>query len=270
MMEATAFFGQPEAVVVLITSEMGHKQTSYRPRSPVMSAHLAFVDPRGGCGVVLVVTPRRMMEMDDEIAIVRNDRLVEGDRSDAAPIAEGAPLAEERAVRLPVIGDLDVEGERALWPGVAAVVDLRHDLVAEVQSRALDPWLARRHRKTHEGRRARGLALRLSELRNLVELANARLLVDHAEYDPDDHQERHAQAPPHRRRVRSVEQFDVVDVVVEVAADILLSHETGGAQRRDVIGVDGREQLAHHRQRPEMAAPRLAAAGRIAPHDQGT
>src|SRR5262249_56005657 len=27
--------------------------------------------------------------------------------------------------------------------------------------------------------------------------------------------------------------------------------------------------LADHRQRPEMAAPRLAAAGRIAPHDQG-
>src|SRR5262245_41251311 len=102
MMEATAFLGRPGAVVVLITSEMGHKQASCRPRSPAMSAHLAFVDPRGGCGVVLVVTPRRMMEMDDEIAIVRNDRLVEGDGSDAAPIAEGAPLAEERAVRLPI------------------------------------------------------------------------------------------------------------------------------------------------------------------------
>jgi hypothetical protein len=70
-----------------------------------MSAHLAFVDARRGCGVVLVVTPRRMMEMDDEIAVVRNDRPVEGDGSDAAPIPEGAPLAEERAVRLPIIGD---------------------------------------------------------------------------------------------------------------------------------------------------------------------
>src|SRR6516165_12563217 len=90
-----------------------------------MSAHLSFVDARGGCGVVLVVTPRRMMEMDDEIAVVRNDRPVEGDGSDAAPIPEGAPLAEERAVRLPIIGDLDVEGERALRPGVAAVVNLR-------------------------------------------------------------------------------------------------------------------------------------------------
>src|SRR5262245_7116759 len=66
----SVFWGRPDAVVVLITSEMGHKQTSCRPRSPAMSADLAFVDARGGCGVVLVVTPRRMMEMDDEIAIV--------------------------------------------------------------------------------------------------------------------------------------------------------------------------------------------------------
>src|SRR3984893_3906035 len=247
----------------------GPDKTSRRPSSPAMSAHLAFVDARRGCGVVLVVTPRRMMEMDDEIAVVRHDRPVEGDGSDAAPIPEGTPLAEERAVRLTVIGDLDIERERALRPGVAAIVDLRHDLVAEVHSRALDSGLGRRHRESHEGRRARGLAWRLSELRNLVELANARLVVDQLEHDPDDHQERHAQAPPQRRRVRSVEQFDVVDGVVVVAADVLLSHETGGAQRRYVFRLDGREQLAHQRQRPEMAAPRLAAAGRIAPHDQG-
>src|SRR5215470_19211944 len=107
-----------------------------------MSAHLAFVDACGGCGVALVGAPRRMMEMDDEIAVVRNDRPVEGDGSDAAPIPQRAPLVEERAVRLPVIGDLDVEGERALRPGVAAVVNLRHDLVAEIQSRALDSGLA--------------------------------------------------------------------------------------------------------------------------------
>ena len=62
---------------MLITSEMGHKQTSCRPRSPAMSADLAFVDARGGCGVVLVVTPRRMMEMDDEVAVVRSDGILE-------------------------------------------------------------------------------------------------------------------------------------------------------------------------------------------------
>src|SRR4029453_1253077 len=149
-----------------------------------MSAHLSFVDARSGCGIVLVVTPRRMTEMNDEIAVVRHDRPVEGNGSDAAPIPEGAPLAERRAARLSVIGNVDVECERAFRSDVAAVVDLRHDLVAEVQSRALYSGLARRHRETHEGWRARRLSLRLSELRNLVELANGRLLIDHPEHDP--------------------------------------------------------------------------------------
>src|SRR4029077_16439495 len=111
------------------------------------------------------------------------DRPVEGDGSDAAPSVEGAPLAERWAVRLPVIGNLNVERERAFRPDVTAVVDLRHDLVAEVQSRALDSGLVRHHCETHEGGRARGLALHLSELRNLVELPNARLLIDQAEHD---------------------------------------------------------------------------------------
>src|SRR6476659_8899111 len=161
-----------------------------------------------------------MMEVDDEIAVVRNGRPVEGDASDAAPIAEGAPLAERWAVRLPVIGNLDVERERAFRSNVAAVVDLRHDLVAEVESRALNSGLARRHRETHKGRCARGLALRLSKLRNLVELAYGRLLVDHAQHDAEERQNRHAQTAPQRRRARSVEQFNVVDVVVVIAADI--------------------------------------------------
>jgi hypothetical protein len=60
-----------------------------------------------------------MMEVDDEIAVVRKDRPVEGDASDAAPIPKGAPLAERWAVRLPVIGNLDVERERAFRSNVA-------------------------------------------------------------------------------------------------------------------------------------------------------
>ena len=105
-----------------------------------MLAHLSFVDTRGGCGIVLVVSPRRMMEVDDEITVVRNDRPVEGDGSDATPIVEGAPLAERWALRLPVIGNLDVERERAFRSNVAVVVDLRHDLVAEVESQRPRFW----------------------------------------------------------------------------------------------------------------------------------
>src|SRR5262245_38335195 len=182
-----------------------------RPSSAI-SAHLSFVHTRGGCGIVLVVSPRRMMEMDDEIAVVRNDRPVEGNGSDVAPIAEGAPLAKRWAVRLPVIGNLDVERKRAFRPEVGAVVDLRHDLVAEVESRALDSGLVRRHRETHESWRARGLALRLSKLRNLVELADAWFSAD----------EEDRTSPPYRIDLVSgdcldgaVLQFDLVSSVFE-------------------------------------------------------
>jgi hypothetical protein len=81
-------------------------------------------------------------------------------------------------LRLPVIGHSDVERQRAFGPLVAAVVDLRHDLVAEIQLGALDSGLARRQRETHEGRGARALALRRSKLRNLVELADGGPPVD--------------------------------------------------------------------------------------------
>jgi hypothetical protein len=67
--------------------------------------------------------------MNDEIAVVRNDRPIEGDSSDAAPIPEGTPLAKRRAVRLPVIGDVDVECEHAFRSNIAAIVDLRHERV---------------------------------------------------------------------------------------------------------------------------------------------
>jgi hypothetical protein len=40
------------------------------------SAHLSSVDTRRTCRIVLVVTPRWMTEMDDEIAIIRSDRPV--------------------------------------------------------------------------------------------------------------------------------------------------------------------------------------------------
>ena len=56
---------------------------------------------------------------------------------------------------------------------------------------------------------------------------------DHAKHDPEDRQDPDTEAAPQRRGVRSVEQFDVIDVVVVVTADILLGDETGGEQRRE-------------------------------------
>src|SRR5262249_39762275 len=71
--KSQGFLGGTDAVVGPIASETGRSRPPAGRLSPALSAHLSFVDARRGCRVVLVVTPRRMMEMDDEIAVVRND-----------------------------------------------------------------------------------------------------------------------------------------------------------------------------------------------------
>src|SRR6266851_216455 len=95
---------------------------------PAPSPSLAPVHPSRGRGVVPVAAPRGMIEMDHEVAIVRGDGGVEGQLADVAPVAEGTPLERRRAARRAVIGDLDVEGERAPGRRISAVVDLGHDL----------------------------------------------------------------------------------------------------------------------------------------------
>ena len=52
----------------------------------------------GRGGIVAVVPPCRMIEVNDEIAIVRGDRFVKRQSSDTGPIAEPAPLKECRTV----------------------------------------------------------------------------------------------------------------------------------------------------------------------------
>ena len=104
-----------------------------RPSSAI-SAHLSFVHTRRGCGIVFVVSPRRMMEMDDEIPVVRHDRPVEGDGSDAAPIPEGALLAEEGAEQGASFGFAHASGD------LAAVVQGGHlEQIDQAARRALAP-----------------------------------------------------------------------------------------------------------------------------------
>src|SRR6202023_3996105 len=54
----------------------------------------------------------------------------------------------------------------------------------------------------------------------------------------------------------------------ELAADVLLGEEVGGAQRLGMVRIDGREQLADQRQGPGVAAPGLGAAGGITAHGE--
>src|SRR5215475_7562403 len=94
------------------------------------------------------------------------------------PILEGAPLAKRWTDSRTVISHLDVESEGAFRLTVASVVDLRHDLVAEIQRLAIDPRLLRRDHQAHERRRFRGFGSWFAELSDLVQLTDARFLVD--------------------------------------------------------------------------------------------
>ena len=66
--------------------------------------------------IVPVVSPRRMVKMNDKVAIVGRHRLVEHDPADAPPIADGAALCQQ--ARGPaIVGYFDVKGQRPLGAG---------------------------------------------------------------------------------------------------------------------------------------------------------
>src|SRR4051812_6233329 len=74
-------------------------------------------------------------------------------------LLERPPLAYRRPVGLALIGHFNVECERPFRHRITTVIDLRHDLVAEIELLALDPGLFWRDEETHERRRSCRLAL---------------------------------------------------------------------------------------------------------------
>jgi len=131
------------------------------------------------------------MEMNDEITIVRHDRGVKSNASDATPILERPPFVDRQAVCLAFIGHLDVERERPLWHWIPMVVDLRHDFITKIRTFAFNFRLRCRNQEAHEGRRLGRLVIRLSELGNLIQLADTGFLVDPIEHHPRDDQDCH-------------------------------------------------------------------------------
>ena len=210
--------------------------------------------------------PRRVAEMDDEIGVVGNDGVVERQRADAAPATKRPLLRERRPARLPFVGHLDVERQRAFRGRVAPIEDLRHDLVAEIELRARNARLMLGDQQAHELGRARRSSFRLAELGDRVQLTDARFAVDIAERQAHFQQKRRARGTSRRRRVGSVAQFDIVDVLRVTAADVLLSDEVGRSKRRGVLRIRCWKELAHHGQRATNAAPRLRAARRVPPN----
>jgi hypothetical protein len=73
---------------------------------------------------------------------------LKGDLADVSPTAECPPLEGRPPVGVAVISELDVECQFSLCLRIAAIGNLRHHLVAKIQSLTLDPRLFRRHQKS--------------------------------------------------------------------------------------------------------------------------
>jgi hypothetical protein len=75
----------------------------------VESPYLSFVDTRCCGRIVAVIPPRRVIEVDNKIAIVGGDRFVEDESPNARPIAKPTPLEERRAERGALVRHLDLK-----------------------------------------------------------------------------------------------------------------------------------------------------------------
>src|SRR5262249_27061955 len=97
--------------------------------------------PEGGRGIIPVDPPAGMMEVDHEVAVIRDYGLPKRQPSDPFPVPDRASLVDPRAKRLSVVGHFDVEDQFALRLRVTPVVDLCHDLLPKVEALSGDPGL---------------------------------------------------------------------------------------------------------------------------------
>jgi hypothetical protein len=193
----------------------------------------------GRCRIIPVVAPARMIEMNDKVAVVGNDGVVEDQLADTAPILEGSPHETQDVTRRPFIRHFDVKGELAFWNGIAHVENLRHDFVAEIQVFTFDPGLIGRDEEAHEHRRLRGFVLSFTKLGNLVDLAHGGVLVDDGKNNTRDGQT----WPAPGSYIGSITKLGVVDIAGVRARNVFLRKEAGGTKWADVVRIGGRKQL---------------------------
>src|SRR6516164_5419344 len=119
-----------------------------------------------------------MIEVKYKVPVIGDDRVIEPQHADGAPIAKSAPLQERRASRRTLIGHFNAESQGTFRRGVALVKNLRHDLVAKIQRWTFDSGLLWRDQKAHKLWASCGLRIWFSELGDLVQLTVRGLLVD--------------------------------------------------------------------------------------------
>src|SRR6185295_655582 len=139
--------------------------------------------------------------MDDGVAVVRHDGVVEDERAYPPPVPERAAHPEWRSRRRSIVGDLDGERQGSFRRRIAAIEDVGHDLVAYVEIGARNLRLSLRNDQPHELRRLRRLAGGLPKLRNRIELADRGLLVHTPEDGGDLDEDRPGGAAPEHGHV---------------------------------------------------------------------
>lgn len=84
-------------------------------------------------GQIAIVTPRRMMEVDDEVAIVGRGGFGERDAPDPCPVLVGEPLNAREAMFFSHIGYGDVEDELPTTrERIIAIVEDAQDFITEI------------------------------------------------------------------------------------------------------------------------------------------
>src|ERR1019366_7050507 len=160
--------------------------------------------------VVPILTPRRMVHVKYVVSVERDHRGVEGDGSDLLPVGDVAAFLEWSAVCGAGVGGLDIEDELAFRRGVARVVDVGHDLVAEIEVVASDDRLFPGNGELHERGVAGRPGTRFPELGDLVDLPDGGLFLGLFEHDPGQDENGHAAAPAGDGGVRRVAQLGVI------------------------------------------------------------
>src|SRR2546423_4033555 len=96
--------------------------------------HLALVGAGCGCWIIPVRAPRRVIEVNYKIPVVRNNRIVESESPNSSPVTEGPPLSQAWTVPRAFVRHFDVEDEFSAGHGIALLKNVRHYFVSEIQA----------------------------------------------------------------------------------------------------------------------------------------
>ena len=129
--------------------------------------------------------------MDDRVAVVGDDGVVEHQLPDVRQFLNVRRSRKAGPVVVPSSVTSMLNVSVRFGDGIALVEDVRHHLVAEIEVVPWNPRLIRRDEQAHELGRARRIAVRLSQLRDRVQLTDARLLIDAPEHQTHRQQDRH-------------------------------------------------------------------------------